>query len=301
MIPDQPSPAHLKAMVGIAVHNEEATIQRTFDALMEGLPKEIESICVVSSSNDRTDEIVLSHGKIDSRVKLCRHGPRKGKATAINKILELGRNHDVIVSLGGDNVPETHAIRNLVEALRDEGVGIVGGRPVPLNSLDDFLGYCAHMVMNLHHLVSLNYPKISGELFAFKTGVISEIPSRTVNDDVWLQFLFEIKGLKAKYVPISRVYLMGPTSLTDFIEQRRRVFVGHLQAERLLGRKVPTNRLSVLKLIHKAAPRIGTKGLVFTVLFLFLTGMARLAAYWDVLNRNFPYRWKAVATTKRLV
>ena len=301
MISDQPSAMDLKAMIGIPVHNEEAAIQKTLDALMEDLPKEIDSIYIVSCSTDTTDQIVLSHGRIDSRVKLCTEGSRRGKAAAMNRILELGKEHDAIVCLGGDNIPEVHAIRNLVEELRDEGVGIVGGRPVPLNSPNGLFGYCAHMVMNLHHLVSLSYPKITGELFAFKTGIISEIPPRIVNDDVFLQFLFEIKGFKAKYVPHSRVYLMGPTSSADFIEQRRRVFVGHLQAERSFSKKVPTNKLGVLKLIPEAAPKIGMKGLVFTAIFLFLMGIARVMARWDFLNSNFPYRWKVVRTTKRLV
>jgi biofilm PGA synthesis N-glycosyltransferase PgaC len=301
LISDQPSPVPFRTMVGIPAHNEEGMILQTLGVLTGSLPSEIESIYIVSCSADSTDEIVVSYGKIDSRVKLCAEGNRKGKATAMNRILELGENYDAIVSLGGDNIPETHAVRNLVEVLKEEGVGIVGARPVPLNSRDDFLGYCAHMMMNLHHLVSLDNPKISGELFAFKTKIVSEIPSRIVNDDVCLQFLFGAKGLKARYVPNSIVYLMCPTSLRDFIEQRRRTFVGHFQAERLYGKKVPTNRLGVLKLIRKAAPRTGVKGLVFSVGFLFIMGIARAAAHWDALNHNFPYRWKTVITTKRLV
>jgi cellulose synthase/poly-beta-1,6-N-acetylglucosamine synthase-like glycosyltransferase len=289
-------------MVGIPAFNEEKNIGKLLDFLIKDVPKEVEAVCVVSSgSTDRTDEIVVSHQEKDSKIRLITEPVRGGKASAVNVLLNVAEKYDVVILLGADNLPKRGSMKRLINALRDGKVDIVGGRPVPVNDIDDIIGFCVHLLWNLHHLFSLRTAKVSGELMAFRTGVVSEIPQTIVNDDVYVQSLFQIKGYKVGYCPEALVYLRGPSTMRDFLRQRRRVFWGHLQIKNLLGKKVSTMKWPGWSFLFEASPTVGIKAIFYILAFMTLQGIALLSSVWSrFLKEKPPYQWEIVKTTKSL-
>jgi len=289
-------------MTGIPAHEEENNIGKLLDFLCYAChSKEIEDIYVVSSgSMDRTDKIVLSYAQRDPRVHLIVEEERKGKISALNVLLTESERYDWLIYMGADNLPEKGAISTLMNRLREVGVDAVGGKPVPLNPPENLTGFFAHLLWNLHHLTSLQFPKLSGELMAFRAGIIHELSPTIINDDMYLQHLLEQKGRKVEYCAEAKVYLMGPTSLKDFIRQRRRVFVGHRQIESLTGRKVPTMRWPKWTLILRACPFTGFKGCVYALLFVAFQALALLLSKWDLKRGQLPYKWDIAKTTKIL-
>lgn len=292
----------MKAIVGIPVYNEEANISRLLEVLMSGLPRSVAKVLVISSgSTDNTNQIVESYCKRLPLISLIVEEERTGKASAMNIILREAEKFDAAVCLGGDNLPGDEAVGILLSELERGNAGIVGARPVPLNSKDKFVDWCVHAMWNLHHLISLKTPKISGELFGFKPGIVREIPPGLINDDGYLQVLFEMRGFRSVYLPHAKVYLTGPRTVGDFCRQRRRIFVGHAQIEILVGKKIPTFRwVRNLKWVNKAKPTKGLKSLLYFVGFLGLLGINWLLSNWDLLRLNFPYKWKISSTTKAL-
>ena len=292
----------MKALVGIPVYNEEANISKLLDVLMSGLPGSVAKVLVISSgSTDKTNQIVETYRRRFPIINLLVEEKRRGKVSAMNLILREAEEFDAAVCLGGDNLPGDQAVETVLKELERGNTGIVGTRPVPLNSTDNFVGWCVHELWNLHHLISIKNPKISGELFAFRPGVVREIPPGLINDDSYLQVLFEMRGFRSVYLPDAKVYLMGPRTVGDFSRQRRRIFVGHAQIEILVGKKIPTFRwVRNLKLVGKAKPTRGLKSLLYGVGFLGLVGIDWLLSNWDLLRLNFPYKWKISSTTKSL-
>jgi cellulose synthase/poly-beta-1,6-N-acetylglucosamine synthase-like glycosyltransferase len=109
-----------------------------------------------------------------------------------------------------------------------------------------------------------------------------------------------MKKHRIAYCPEAKVLLKGPSTKSDFITQRRRVFVGHKQLELLIGKKISTMKVPSWKDIMKACPFKGIKGRVYALGFISLQGIAFLLAKWDFSRRNLPIKWKLVKTTKNL-
>lgn len=293
----------MKAMVGVAVYNEEENIGRLLNALTMDAPKEVKAIYVVSSgSNDNTNEIVAEHCKRDPRVHLITEEERKGKVSAFNILLGESEKYDALVYMGGDNLPEQGAVKLLINELKNADVDMVGGRPVPIDDGNTFLGFCVHVNWNLHHLISDQFfPKISGELMAFKTGTLRQVPPAIINDDSYAQFIFEIKDRKIRYCPSAKVYLRGPSTLGDFILQRRRIYVGHRQLIFLVGRSPSTvKKFRWVRLMGQACPCTGIKGRIYALGFILLQLIALILSRWDLFRQHLPYKWEIAETTKSL-
>lgn len=292
----------MKVMLGIAAFEEEDNIERLLEFLINDSLNYIDEVYVVSSgSKDKTDEIVSLYSRKNSRIHLILEDNRKGKVSALNQLLSILENdYDIMVYMGADNLPEKGSINHLVECIKQDEIMIVGGRPLPLNNMNKMMGFFAHLLWNLHHLTSLKHPKISGELMAFKKGVINELPPVVINDDMFMQIEYEKKGYSVKYCMDATVFLQGPETLSDFMKQRKRVFIGHKQIEGLLKRKAPTMRWPKWSQIMKASPYKGFKGRFYATLFVITQGLAYILALFDYYRGKLPYKWDIVKTTKKL-
>lgn len=287
--------------VGIMAYNEEANIGRLLQALLAQKTDAVvidEIIIVASGCTDRTEEIVRSFAAQNRRVKLLSQATREGKASAVNLLLRNTK-AEVIVLESADTIPVEGAIEALVAPMLDPEVGMVGGRPVPTNSKDHFVGYGVHLLWEFHHQISLHYPKM-GELIAFRN-VFRQIPEDSAVDEASIEPLIIGQGLKLRYAPEAIVYNKGPETVRDFFKQRRRIFAGHLYVHDTLGYRVSTMngfRLACLFL----------KNLQWNKRYFFwgtgiglLEILVRLLATYDyVVLKRKPYAWSVVESTKDL-
>jgi len=292
-----------KVIVGIAAHNEEKNIWNLLSALTK--EKSVDAVVVVSSSTDNTNEIVRRYAAEDSRVRLIVESERRGKSFACNTIIEEAqkRNFGIIVYLGGDDLPAEGSVRALLNEFVDKNVGVVGGRPRPVDTIETFLGWLTHLQWNMHHKISEKFaPKASGELMAFRVGVVKEMPIAVINDDAYIQLMTEAKGYLIKYCPSAIVKLKGCASVKDLIRQRRRVYLGHLQMLFLTGIKVPTFKWRLYyKALKESLPSFGLKEFSYLIGAITLQAWAYMLAFSDFHLFKVPYKWEIARTTKESI
>lgn len=289
----------MKICVGICAHNEERNIGRLLEHLIK-LPKKVRSIYVVSSSVDKTNDIVCSFSRRDKRTRLIMESKRSGKTSALNVLLSNGNSYDVMLYMGADNLPEKNAIDILSQELKKPDVGVVGARGIPVNNPNSFTGFCAHLQWNLLHLSSLKHPRAVGELMAFKVKLVEWVPPAIINDDAYVQFVIESKGYKTVYRPDAIVYLKGPSTVREIIRQRRRVYTGHRQLKLIFGKLPHTMKWMGWKQILKACPFLGLKGRLYALGFILLQAIAYILSAWDFHRGKIPYVWPIAETTKSL-
>lgn len=291
----------LNCSIGIMAYNEEANIGNLLDALLSQKTDicEIKEIYVVASGcKDRTEDIVKDYSKKDGRIKLLVQPRREGKASAINLFLSVSQG-EIIILESADTLPAPDTIEKIATPFSEPAVGMTGGRPVPVDKPDNFLGFTVNLLWRLHHMISLDHPKM-GELIAFRN-IVKDIPVDTATDEASIEAIVQSAGYKLKYAENAVVYNKGPESVKEFIKQRRRIAAGHQYVCRTQRHSVSTTSLThILKPLLKDL-KWSPKGLIWTFGAVALEAWCRLLGYYDfhVKKRN-PYVWDIAASTKKL-
>jgi biofilm PGA synthesis N-glycosyltransferase PgaC len=296
---DQFGAPRLDCSVGIMAHNEEGNIANAIEAVLGQQPRFgelIELVVVASGCTDRTTDIVASLARDDPRVRLVVQERRAGKASAINLFIAAAR-APILILVNGDNIVTPGAIDALVEQFQDQAVGMVGGKPVPVNDDNTFLGYAAHLLWRLHDQIARESPKL-GEIVAFRN-VVPCIPTDTAVDELSLQAVVTELGFRLVYEPRAVVYNCGPTTTADFLRQRRRIFAGHLCIARHQGYEASTMSVTRIgrALLRNEADNIARAPL-WAAGTVALETTARVLGYYDFLRRRPHHIWTTVTTTK---
>ena len=178
---------------------------------------------------------------------------------------------------------------------KDPSVGYTGGRPVPLDGRDTFWGYAGHVIWALQsYFASQEGGKLGGEINAFRTGLVKYIPADIINDDLYLQLAIEKQGYKAVYVPDAVIFSRTPRSIKDYIRQRRRVRVGHMQIKKKIG-------VSAATADPIAGLRVVLRQIVWLLMILAIEGSAYVLAFIDYYRNKLPTKgWPVARTTKEI-
>jgi biofilm PGA synthesis N-glycosyltransferase PgaC len=297
------SAEYIGCSVGIMAYNEEANIERTLRAILhqQGPSMRIEEVIVVASGcTDRTVLIVTGVAEQDARVRLCVQQQREGKASAINLFLKEA-NSQVAILIGADVIPEIAAIQNLCAPFKDPAIGMVGGRPVPVNDPTTFMGHAVHLLWRLHDRVARISPKL-GEVIAFRN-VISGIPTNSAVDEISIQALISQLGYHLIYEPGCVVYNKGPLTIRDFLKQRRRIYAGHLKVLAQQNYEASTMKISPIarQLIACRDFTMSTpKQAMWTLFTVMLEACARLQGTYDYMRKREHHIWQMVDSTKDL-
>lgn len=291
----------LKCSIGVFAHNEAANIIKLLRALSSQKLKQVhisEIIVVSSASTDGTDDLVKDYINEDERVRLIVQPRREGKSSAINLFIK-DATEALLVVISGDVIPAAHTIELLVSAFRDPEIGATGGRPMPVNREDTFMGYAVHLLWRLHHRMAMLSPKL-GEMIAFRK-VMEQIPSESAVDEASIEALIRDEGLRLRYIPQAIIHNKGPENLKEFIKQRRRIQNGHLWLKEKQGYEVISQDGGTLFwiLLDEALERPGK--LCKMALVMALEMWCRLLGTWDfkVKGRN-PFAWEIARSTKDL-
>ena len=160
---------YISCSVGIVAHNEEANIGRTIRAVLEQRAPSVrvaEVIVVASGCTDRTVPTVAEIALQEPRVRLCIQEKCKGKASAINLFLKQATS-PVVVVIGTGLLPGALALQYLRTPFKDATIGMVRGRPIPVNDAATVMGYdeqCAstgaapHDIFDRRYLLSKTFP-----------------------------------------------------------------------------------------------------------------------------------------------
>jgi cellulose synthase/poly-beta-1,6-N-acetylglucosamine synthase-like glycosyltransferase len=271
----------IRCSVGIAAYNDEANIGRLLDALLDQHLRDVEIseiIVVASGCTDRTIPIVESYAAQAPVIRLLIQPRREGKTAAVNVFLAHAK-EDICVLESGDTLPEEDAVEHLVRMFADPTVGMTGAHKIPVNTPDHIVGLFTHLRLRLEHQLCLEIPRL-GEMIAFRK-VFDRIPLDVAMDEAFVEALVVQRGLQVRYAPDAVVYNTGPTTIKDFIRQRRRNHAGHLYLKAKYGYAVSSiqNHRVVkvaLKEIWGALQLIGT-----LILLAVLEAWSRLLGWYD--------------------
>jgi biofilm PGA synthesis N-glycosyltransferase PgaC len=300
---EQQDEEHITCSVGIMAHNEEANIAHTIRAIFDqrGPSLHIKEVIVVASGcTDGTIPTVAGIALREPRLRLCIQEKREGKASAINLFLKEA-DSPVVVLIGADVIPEASALEYLCYPFKDPKIGMVGGRPVPVNDPATFMGHAVHLLWRLHDRMARIHPKL-GEVIAFRN-VVAGIPVDSAVDEISIQALISQLGYKLIYEPACIVYNKGPLTVRDFLKQRRRIHAGHLRVRDQQNYEAVTMKASPI--IHQliacrdftlATPR----QVLWTLGTVMLEGLARSQGYYDYRHKREHHIWQMVNTTKEL-
>lgn len=185
----------------------------------------------VSAPDDTTLDVARAFQKKDKRVKIFKD-PGKGKSLALNMLIPKLKGRIIVLS-DGDVYVKENSLGDIIGPFADERVGCVTGRPVSADSRKKMLGYWSHLLCDAGaHQARLKRAKkgefleCSGYYWAFRNKVISKFPTDVAEDTI-VPYLFRDKGYKISYAPNAEVYVKFPTTLRDFINQKKRTAKGH--------------------------------------------------------------------------
>jgi len=295
----RPVPAGVVSVV-IPTHNDGANIGALLGRLLAE-PDVGEILVVASACDDETVPTVLEiSDDCDGRIRLYLEAERSGKVAAVNFGLgEVTLSFAVVVS--GDVLPEAGAMAKLAKALEGPGVGLAGGRPVPVNSESTALGHAVHLLWRLHHRLALHQPKL-GEMIGIRAEAIVTLP-RTSVDEACFQALLESAGWKSVYVPDAVVLNQGPGKVHDFFKQRRQIHAGHLWLRHRQHYTVPSLQPKLLltemwRDLTCERERLKPRRLAWTAGAVAMEAGARLMARLDYMRGRENHVWDMVKSTK---
>jgi biofilm PGA synthesis N-glycosyltransferase PgaC len=291
----------IQVSVGVCAYNEEGNIKQCLESITNQVLHDFniaEIVVVSSASTDSTDQIVRDYTSIDPRVKLVNQQTREGKSSAVNLFMREAVG-DVLVLVNADNRLEEDTLNHLISPFMEEGIGMTGGHPVPVNSKDTLVGFAVYMLWDMHHRLSLISPK-TGELVAFRNLDMQISPGINTDED-WIRMETEKKGLVTAYVPEALVRNKGPETLHDFWAQRTRVNIGEKYMKRRYQFEVPTWQGEYLFPSFLSFIKDNRRNLGKAIAAMSIEAMSRIfSSIYVAFDRGDPYIWEMVSSTKKL-
>jgi len=181
----------MKVSIGVFAHNEGSTIGFLLQRLNEQKTDTVdiaEIIVVSSGSTDSTNKIVRNFARKNKNINLFTQQQRLGKASAVNIFLKAAKS-DICLFVNADALPKKDTIEKLCNKFSDSKIGMTGGRVIPLTHKNSILGFTNHLLWQLHHEISLKYPKM-GEMVAFRK-IFTQIDEKTAVDEAYIEPLIQ--------------------------------------------------------------------------------------------------------------
>jgi poly-beta-1,6-N-acetyl-D-glucosamine synthase len=290
----------LVCSVGVTAYNEEENIGHLLEALLDQHLHEVEIaeiIVVASACTDQTVPIVREFIGRDARIRLIEQERREGKTNAVNLFLAAAKS-DICVLESGDTLPHEYAVEHLVRMFTDPDVGMVGAQKIAVDTPEHIVGLLSHLRLRMEHELCLEIPRL-GEMIAFRK-LFDQIPADVAMDEAFVEAIVVERGMAVRYAPDAIVYNTGPTTIPDFIRQRRRNHAGHLYLKHKYGYAVSSiQNQRVLRVALKEV--LGVFRLLW-VLFLLamIEGWSRLLGWYDfAIKRDRHVVWNMAWTQKQ--
>ncbi len=285
--------------MAICAHNEASNIGRLLQTTASAITHRysLDRIFVVSSgSGDGTDDLVAAMARKDKRICLISEKERRGKANAVKEFLAKSK-ADIIVMISADVLPVGNCIDRILQPFEDERVGMTGCRVMPVNGLHSVCGNVVRFIWQLHDAASRIEPKF-GEVIAFRRDAVDFMDSDIIADEAFIEMKVSQLGFKFNYVRDASVLNRGPDTWYEFLEQRKRVYEGHLQLRARYGYRVSTMKIgNLLRLLNRNYNR--TKPQYF-VLAIMVESLARSMAVVSFRTHRSNHMWRILKSTKQL-
>jgi peptidoglycan-N-acetylglucosamine deacetylase len=221
----------------VAAYNEERVIAQTVQAVLDSsYPGELELIVVDDGSVDRTAAIVAEIAERDPRLRLVRQ-ENAGKAAALRRALATAR-HAFVVTLDADTRFLSDTMLELLQPLRDPGVGAVSGQ-LRVGNPDSWVArFQATEYMAGFNLDRRAYgvlkaiTVVPGAASAYRAAAIAAaggIQADTLAEDTDLTLALHRAAYQIWHAPRAVAVTEAPRTVRALLRQRRRWSFGTLQ------------------------------------------------------------------------
>lgn len=286
--------------VGIPTYNEEKVIEATIESVLTQISPEDEVIVVASGCTDNTVPLVQNIANQDKRIRLITEDERKGKASALNLIIQNAKSN-IIVQTDGDVVLASNAINQLVKHFENPKIGGVSGKPVPIIPRDNL--FYDWTIMSYRKIGEVReaatkqgtFWHLSGYLLAFRKEALPSVPFAKGAVDAWMGRIIQQNGYRMVYEPSAEVFVKAPLTIKDFIAQKARVRAGYClipKGPRTVRREIAWLPREFFKIPLQRWPLFLIAGNVY--LYSWLKGW-----YMAKTNRSLQDIWKVPESTKK--
>ncbi len=300
----------VEVTVGICAYNEDKNIGILLDNILteQALPTKSEILVVCSGCTDNTIETVNSFAKQNSQIHIYIEAKRRGKASAINYILKNAKGN-AIIFISADTLPTKNCFSKLLTKLQLPNVGIVCGKPTPINDSKLLVGRMVHLLWNLHdhifhELNDAGLARHASEIYCIHKNIIKEIPNQVVNDDAYIALQTKKRGWLIKYERYAHVLICGPRTLMEYFQQRYRIIYGHYQVKKLTGQSPqhPLHLLPVfpLRVIYLSLQFSKTQDVPTLAAFILIELTASFTALVQSLLKKPNSQWQQISSTKTI-
>ena len=296
--------------IGVCAYNEEKNINAVLGDILnqKGLPQNVRVIVVASGCTDNTVSIVREITKANQEVKLIKEENRTGKTNAINHIL-ANCSAGLLLLVSADIRLPRNSVNEILRAISDERVAVAGGLPIVGNSESSVVAKSAAIIWRVMRqtMIALGSAGelsfVMGELYCFRTNLVERIPSEVVNDDAYVATFARNKGFKVVHAARANFVLRVPSSIPDYLAQRRRVTYGHMLIKAQMGRFANIEGMALdhtlilaRAMIQEAATH--PMSMIRALFLLELEVVVRLLAWLDLRTGKQYSTWSRIATTK---
>ena len=288
--------------VVIASYKEPRTIGKAIKILALQLTK-ADEIIVTAPDIETRNAARATHTNGIPLVILIDKG--KGKPTALNHAVQKAKN-PLLLLTDGDVHVSSNAVERLKQHSANARVGIVTGRVVATNTKKTMLGFWAYALSEAFHELRLKRQQkegviATGYLYLIRKNLFPFIPEETLADDAYVSHHVLTTGHTIVYEPRAEVYVKYPTSLPDWLRQKKRTAGRVYQlAKRYHVSKLHSfmQEVSVGVLVLK---KINSLQEVFWLIGLFIFKLyvwARVFFDYRLWKRTFSKAWERVESTK---
>lgn len=224
----------LTVSVLIPSHNEEKSIRRCVESILNQTVKPNQIITVNDGSTDNTLDILESFGGKITVVDLAKNTGNKSYAQEYGLWFIDG---DIFISTDADTILDEYFIEQVIRDFEDEKVAAVCGYVksskcnwlTACREIDYAVGQGIHKLAQSYiHFIIV----IPGCAAAFRTDIFREnvtFDHDTITEDLDFTYKLNERGFKIKYNKKAMVYTQDPADLKSYICQMKRWYGGGWQ------------------------------------------------------------------------
>ena len=294
--------------IGVTTLNEARTIGRVLETLVAEARSVGAELIVVAGGTDGTVEIVKGVlEKVESSTLIVEEKP-SGKPAALNNLVSSARG-EIVVLTDGDVLVSPGSISLLINAFRNPTVGCacarVVGAPGEYNLVEQVCDWTAE-IMSAGRRASYSQngtvDLASGNLLAVRRSLFPVLPLDTMADDGYISAWVRHSGYKIAYVENAIVQTRYARTLTDYLHQKSRTRLGHIQVERTFPDSAPRTAPNEFIEYFRTSRAVESRnyGLGIFAASIMMAGFAWLVAYSSsMVHRSGGRRgWRPIESTK---
>ena len=161
----------------------------------------------------------------------------EGKPQALNLALKNIK-EEIILLTDGDVWLDKNALKEIMKLFEKTGfdkTGLITGKVISLNNRNTMLGFWSHFLvfaansMREEKNKKGEYFEGTGYLMAVRKSLIGKIPKDIFSEDGYISYMVYTKGYKIRYTDKAKVYVKYPTTISDWLKQKRRSAGGYTQ------------------------------------------------------------------------